>query len=371
MPPFEVSVFGDFAPSPVPGISFCRLSQPSSRVPPPFRFMLGNIPKAVLSSYFKARGLSSTGVYIAREISLAAEYLFVRGNTIFKCPEMNIHPAHIEAALAQRDQSSILAGGRFLPGQYAFLAGPGHLIYGHWLVEHLPRLAILHEAGFDVFRMKYLLPSTTPRFALAWLELFGIKREQLVFYDPAVEVLQPEELLLPTILHNGFRASSFFRRAADLFKLWMQRQSVKIKAEGTPQRIFVSRRSASQSRRLINRDRIEEMAQQAGFVIFQPERHPLWEQVRIFGGATVLMGEYGSALHGSIFSGAGTTVCCLRGDGVHPGFIQSGLGDSLGQPTGYLFGETNHQDPAQAFTLSEDVFDTCLQWILRNGPIDA
>jgi Glycosyltransferase 61 len=370
MPSIDISIFGEFAPAPVPGISFCRISQPSKRLPPPFRFLLGNVPNEVLDSYFRAQGLSSAGVFIAHGMSLVGEFLLMRGNTIFKCPELNIHPAHIENAIGQRDLSANQNTRKYLAGQYAFLAGPGNSIYGHWLVEHLPRLAVLHEAGFDVFKLKYLVPSTTPAFALAWLTLLGIKQEQLVIYNPDVEVLQPEELLLPTILHNGHRVSPFFNRVAHLFKAWVAKGNVRLKASGTPPRLFVSRRNASQSRRMINRDRIEKMAEQAGFAILYPEQHPLWEQVRIFGGAKVLVGEYGSALHGSIFSETGTVVCCLRGNALHPGFIQSGVGHALGQPTGYLFGETNTEDPEQSFTLPEDVFDAGLKWILGGGPLD-
>ena len=370
MPPIDVSTFGDFASSPIRDISFCRIAQPSTRVPPPFRFALGPVPKGVLEMYFTSQGLSSAGVYVARDMSLTAEFLLMRGNTVFRCPEMNIHPAHIDEAMSRRGPIDSSNSRRALPGQYAFLAGPGHRIYGHWLVDHLPRLAVLHEAGFDIFKLRYLLPSDTPAFAFGWLGLLGIKSNQLVLYDPHSEILMPEEVLLPTILHNGSRVSSIFASVARLFKRWIERNNISLKGGGGPRHLFVSRRYASQSRRLVNRERIEELAQKGGFAIVHPEQLPILDQARLFAGAEVIVGEYGSALHGSIFSEPGTVVCGLRGSLRHPGFIQSGLGHALEQPTGYVFGETDATDPAESFILEPESFEVCLNRILQRTPLN-
>jgi predicted O-methyltransferase YrrM len=118
------------------------------------------------------------------------------------------------------------------------------------------------------------------------------------------------------------------------------------------------------------------MAERAGFSIVHPEKLPLIEQVRLFKGARELVGEYGSAMHGSIFSPPDTIVGALRGSARHPAFIQSGIGQSLGQPTGYVFGPTDDRDPAQGFTVSEEDFADCLRLIfdgvpLRSAKIDA
>jgi capsular polysaccharide biosynthesis protein len=119
-------------------------------------------------------------------------------------------------------------------------------------------------------------------------------------------------------------------------------------------RIFLSRAHASQGRSLQNRARIEKMATAAKFNLISPERLSLLEQLRLFTGAREIMGEYGSALHGSMFSSEGTVVCALRGTGGHPGFIQSGMAIALGQPTGYVFGQVQEGDPNFSFEISED-----------------
>ena len=50
------------------------------------------------------------------------------------------------------------------------------------------------------------------------------------------------------------------------------------------------------------------------------------------------MGEYGSAMHNTLFCYPNTSVIVLQSDAV-PHFIQAGIGALLSQPTGFIFGE--------------------------------
>ena len=82
------------------------------------------------------------------------------------------------------------------------------------------------------------------------------------------------------------------------------------------------------------------MMRKAGFRVLQPEKLPLERQLGLYRHATVIGGEYGSALHGSLFSEKNPTVFALKSTWPQPGFVQSGIGDALHQPTGYVFGES-------------------------------
>jgi capsular polysaccharide biosynthesis protein len=117
-------------------------------------------------------------------------------------------------------------------------------------------------------------------------------------------------------------------------------------------------------RGLLNRDRIEQIATEAGFAIVHPEQMPLLEQFAMFDAARQILGEYGSAMHGTMFSPTGTTVGLLRGTGSPvAAFLQSAIGDSLEQPTGYIFGQTIEGDPLERFTVHEEAWRTCLDLI--------
>lgn len=263
-------VFGDFANEAVGGITFHRVAAPSARLPPAPRFLLGSIPHQNLTNFYSLRAIGSVGVFAASGLCLSGEYILTRDNFYYRCPELNIYVPHIMQALARRVEGPLNC--KKLPGQYAMITGPGHRIYGHWLVEHLPKLVLLSKAGFAVSELKFLIPESVPSFAVSWLELLGIRSEQLVRYDPNHDVIQADELLMPTIMHNGNRISDTFSDVVTFFRqqlgIWPADQA------GTrfPDRIFISRARTSQTRALLNWDRIEAIAQRAGFTLVYPNR---------------------------------------------------------------------------------------------------
>jgi capsular polysaccharide biosynthesis protein len=101
---------------------------------------------------------------------------------------------------------------------------------------------------------------------------------------------------------------------------------------------------------------MELVAAEFGLSIIHPERLTLREQFHLIGSAGLVAGEYGSAMHSTLFADAGLIVCALRGSRFHPGFVQSAIGAALAQPTGYLFGHTNTDDPAQGFIVAAEPF---------------
>ena len=102
-------------------------------------------------------------------------------------------------------------------------------------------------------------------------------------------------------------------------------------------KVFLARDGAH--RLMTSREDIEALAEQKGYFVVRPELLPIPEQIALFRQARAICGEYGSALHGSLFADAGLVVCGLKSTGPHPGFVQSGMGGMLGQPTGYVFGQ--------------------------------
>ncbi len=362
MTPHEFCVFGDFAGSPVEDVRFIRLAAPSIALPAAPRFVFGALSGPVSTEYYSMRGLASVGVFVARNIEVSDACVLRRGETIYTCPELNIYPPQVEVALARRDPLS--AGTRRpVGGRCVMFLGPGYTVYGHWLVEYLPKLSLLVAAGYHLEELRYLVPSDTPRWGIALLRAVGIRPEMIVEYDPVCETIVSDEILMPTILHNGNRVSPLFRLAAGFIRSAMERQQHDTLPASGAARLFVSRRRASQSRPLANRTEIEELAQRYGFDIVYPEQLSIWSQARLFAGAQYIIGEYGSALHGCIFSGRGTVVCALRGDAAHPVLVQSGLGKVLRHPTGYVFGRTDPSDPGGRFTVPLDEFEACLRLV--------
>jgi capsular polysaccharide biosynthesis protein len=112
------------------------------------------------------------------------------------------------------------------------------------------------------------------------------------------------------------------------------------------------------------------MAVAAGFTVLQPERLPFAEQVQHFAAARCIIGEYGSALHGSIFFQPGTVVCGLKEASANRlSFLQSGIGAVLDQPTGYVHCEPVVGDSIGSFRVPPDAFSKCLQLVFGSTPL--
>lgn len=359
MPSLNITAIGDFAAGSINGVEFGQLASPHTQLPFPPRFTFGTFPASLAANYYGHRGIGSVGVFALHGFDLSGVFLLSHEDLFYRCPELNIHEAHIKAEVARILPRRSANNRRHLGGSHVILAGPGSGVYGHWLVEYLPKLSLLNFAGYDLFALRYLLPNRTPAYVFDWLELFGIGAHQVVLYDAEVEVVTADEFLLPTILHNGCQMSPLFKDVAGFLRGLIEFRHDLDGSEHGP-RIFLSRAQTSGGRALKNRARVEALALQAGFSLVYPEKLSLIEQVRLFAGAREVIGEYGSALHGSIFSRPDTIICALRGTGGHPGFIQSGMGSVLQHPTGYVFGAT---DADFCFEVQEEAVMTALNLV--------
>jgi capsular polysaccharide biosynthesis protein len=177
-----------------------------------------------------------------------------------------------------------------------------------------------------------------PSFASGVLRMIGIPEAQVVRHDHAAELLQFDELLVPTALRLRSRLSPLFPQARDFWVDRLAAQMGRVDVGGGGRRVFVSRGLRAGQRRVTNRAQIEAMAAEAGYEIVRPETLKLPEQIAMFAGAGRMVGEYGSGLHGAMFAPPGAVVCALRGTSRHPGFLQSGLAQVCGQQAGYVFG---------------------------------
>jgi capsular polysaccharide biosynthesis protein len=272
------------------------------------------------------------------------------------------HPRnHVQAVMGAQAAGWAGMPVRRVPGQAAILHGPGFDIFGHWLIDFLPRLYGLHLAGVNIETIRFILPAATPEFARRTLALIGIPNENLVWHDQRTERIAPDELVVPTMFRLRSRFHPLF---ADATRFWQDRligQRGSPNVDGRGRSIFVSRSRVHSARKLLNRAAIEARAAAAGYEIVCPELLSLLQQIGLFRSATRLMGEYGSGLHGSIFAPTGIMICALRGTSHHPGFAQSGMAERFGQNIGYVFGNTPEHAGDHAFEIDMAAFENSLQ----------
>ena len=302
-------------------------------------FILGDC-FASLSSYYHGHiGEADTGVYRLQDTGVTSAGMMIRGDTLVASNHLGHSVAYC--------RGQVSAGHLGLPESYmcsnvdnvVLLLAGGYDVYGHWLVDIMPKLFALQLAGLDLSSLSYLVPSNIQAFGREWLRLAGLRDDQLVIYDPGREIVVARELIVPVLLRSGSRASALFKGAVGFLLDALDRNSSSAKASASGA-IFVSRARANRDgRTMLNRNAIEAIAVDHGYTLVYPERLPIIDQVALFRGATRIIGEYGSGLHGSIFSAPRTRVCSLRGAARHPGFLQSGLAQALDQECGYVLGD--------------------------------
>ncbi len=324
----------------------------------PPRFFFGPFPAEVATHYFAPQQMAAVGVYTCRNVELSDGYMMHHDGRPLTAADCKVFPKHLQEITAAREAAFKERPRRRVPGIVACVTSPGYKIYGHWLAEILPRLAVLEAAGARLEKLVFPVAADTPKYGLELLHLCGVPKNRILTYG-ADEVLQPDELLVPTLMHNGVRYAPLLADAAALFKRGVEKAGHSLASSSAPSRIYLAR--AGGNRRLMNRETLQAMAEEAGFTCVQPEKMSLPDQMAMFACAREIAGEYGSAFHTALFSPPGTIVCGLRGSLQHPGFLQTAMGEVLDQPTGYVFGQSGTGNQPSDYTVDEQHFADCLR----------
>jgi hypothetical protein len=367
--PSEKGAFGslsELAKDPYSGVRFHCLEQSNCGAPSPPRFWFGDFDADLAKRYFLGnRPQFPVGVYFTSGLCLSEGYVLQKEGQSLNCPEANFPAVQRESGRVTTHDLCVLPGVHTIigVGDERGLGGLG--IFGHWLVDFLPKIFFLDLCGQDRRSVQLLFLNRIPDYAREMLRLIDIDEKQLTIIENADQrIVKPETLLIPTCCHKGMRFASLFRDYCDQLKACVLAKGGQL-SSNRKQRLFIARRS--NRRLLVNREQIEALAVKYRFKIVRPETLPLVKQWELFASAGWIVGEYGSALHSSIFSRPGTIVCGLRSKEEPPFYLQSGIGELLGQPTGYVFGRRVDQQQ-KSFFVDPEHFESCLRLITTKAP---
>lgn len=221
------------------------------------------------------------------------------------------------------------------------LAQPGDRVFGHWLMEILPRLALARRLGLG--DLPLLLPRPLPSFAADCLALLGVPVSQALLYDHATEAPSPERLYLVSRPCFGTHCAPL---AAALFDDIAAAASPP--PAGAPRRLFLSRRGLPPSQRHLNRDDLLPLLTERGFVELRPQELPLPAQLGLLRQATHVVVEDGSAAHLMAAAGPGLAALVLAASD-RPLALHRALAQARCHRLGFVLGEAgggggNHVD---------------------------
>lgn len=199
--------------------------------------------------------------------------------------------------------------------------------YGHFLFEVLPKLLLvkrLHAAGW---RFPLAFPRTQPAFTA--IVRLVCPEVRLLGYADGRETLALSLALMPSqmVSETGGLHEVFATGAKA-----MRDDLVLRGGEPSKRRVFLSRKGLGSFRTLANEDDLAEIAAGCGFRRVEPQTLSWDAQVRLFAGATHVVGEVSSALHNTLFCRPSAKVVGLN----WMAGIQSGIAAAAGHEIGYL-----------------------------------
>lgn len=182
---------------------------------------------------------------------------------------------------------------KYIEGKVAVLAQEGHSNYYHWMVEVLPKLAMLEESSISY---DHLYVSTHLPFMRQTLHLLGVDPKKIIEATPHTHI-EAEELIVPSApalsCYTPKWIVEYLRN-----KLIPQAERVQ---QNFSKRVFISRKKAAY-RRILNEDAIFQMLEPLGFVRYNLEDLTVLEQVHLFHHAETIIAPHGAGLVNLIFS---------------------------------------------------------------------
>lgn len=198
-------------------------------------------------------------------------------------------------------------------------------VYGHWLLEGMPKVLLLRQIAHHLPPLRIALPNSLGAWVSAWIKQI-LPEAAIEPYDDGSSYLHCRTLLIPTLLadpvHHLFHP--------ELGRLLATLEPPVKSRNG--RNLYVSRSAPSLYRQLSNQAEIERIAADEGLELVQPETLSISEQIDLFASADLLVGEFGSAMHNALFSPSGTKVLCLNWING----LQSRIAQLKQQRVGYL-----------------------------------
>lgn len=212
--------------------------------------------------------------------------------------------------------------------------GWGIDVYGHFLIEMLPRLWLARKAiGNQIGGYKLLMSRLAPN----WLrrivtQQLGFSDKQIVTYSPREEQVRLHHAALPTLSGSdvGFHPA-LNDMVGSLLHGTKDSNNLRIS------RLYVSRAGffnpSTPNRKCENELELERIAEtEFEFTVIHPEQLSWPIQINLFHSADIIVGEVGSGLHNAIFTKSGAKIGALGFNNL----TQSSIGALRGHHNAYL-----------------------------------
>lgn len=190
-----------------------------------------------------------------------------------------------------------------LSGTAVVLSAPAGYVFGHFLFDILPQLAILEKAGLDWMEADhYLISGPYTGFQKEVLDLLGIDPQKVIDATRTPHVTA-DRLLIPSRPGvSGNYPAWAVQYLRDLLGPFAGRLP-----NGITPRLLVSRSLAS-GRKILNEDELFGQLVPHGFSLIHNEKLSIPETIAVYQQAEVVVGPMGSSMCSTLFCEPGTKV---------------------------------------------------------------
>ena len=189
--------------------------------------------------------------------------------------------------------------------RHVLLQHPSDANYGHWMIDVLPRIALLRDRvdlAQCLFAVSEQSSAAMRRVVEDSLGLFGISPEQILVLDRQVHEFERVTVLGSLSRHPLTKSPLLIEILAEL--------GAQVPAAPRRERLYVTRRGVHR-RRLVNEDDLTALLVEHDYRVVAPEELTVREQISVFRGATNVVGVMGAALSNLAFSPDGVSTLTL------------------------------------------------------------
>jgi hypothetical protein len=224
------------------------------------------------------------------------------------------------------------------------LAFHPNLVYGHFLLEMLPRLHALATLRAYGRAFPIAVPTDWPAWAREFVALYYDPSE-IIWYDKDRQRLRAPCFVLPTMMHRHYDFHPAMTLIADtaIARAGAIAPAAPATEGATPTRLYLSRgEMAGGPHGLVNEPEVEETLVQLGFTVLRPAELPVARQLALYDGASLIVSAYGWSSLNSLFAPRGAGVFCVNWRDE----AQSRVCALRGQPVAYFAPDEGFGDPA-------------------------
>jgi capsular polysaccharide biosynthesis protein len=215
------------------------------------------------------------------------------------------------------------------------IAVPLHpnLVYGHFLLEMLPKLHILSRLRRAGLPFTIAIPDEIATWAKRIISLY-FDDSEILFYDARRQRVRSPCFIAPSMMQSDHWFHPDFNMVVDELVDFVR---PRVTTPDSP-RLWLSRSKQKGWRAIRNEGEVEKTVADLGFSIIHPQDLSFPEQVALFDQAQVIACEYTSATHNTLFAKRGTPVFCIN----RVNWYQSGIGALRSQPLAFMLPKDGH-----------------------------